>query len=295
MAQISSSVRRGARRALVASRLPAPILRSVWRAYERALAWREPEPIAAEGDLPLPPKRLRVLVSGTADPDFFLGAGRAQAAFFTRLLQRNGIRIGELEALLDFGCGCGRITRWWADLDGPQIHACDYNPELVAWCSENLPFVLAAVNRLEPPLPYEADRFDFAYALSVFTHLREEKQRPWLEELGRVLRPGAPLLFTVSGEAYADQLEPDERAAYDRAELVVRFGEVEGTNMCTVRHPPASVERMLADAGWAILERVSGSGQEPATGMVQDTYLATSFQASSASQRGRSSTVQPRR
>jgi len=110
------------------------------------------------------------------------------------------MRLTELDAILDFGVGCGRVARHWAG-SGVDVHGCDYNPVLVEWCRRNLPHVTAASNGLDPPLSYENERFDFVYALSVFTHLTERQQRLWITELRRVTRPGGLVLFTTHGPA----------------------------------------------------------------------------------------------
>ena len=80
-------------------------------------------------------------------------------------------------SILDFGCGCGRVVRWWRDLPA-EIHGSDFNPTLVRWCRENLPFGVFEVNRPEPPLPYPDDSFDLVYALSVLTHLAGRDAAP---------------------------------------------------------------------------------------------------------------------
>jgi SAM-dependent methyltransferase len=52
---------------------------------------------------------------------------------------------------------------------------------------------------MNPPLPFEDASFDLVYSISVFTHLDEEMQDAWLNELKRVLRPGGILIITVHG------------------------------------------------------------------------------------------------
>jgi Methyltransferase domain len=123
--------------------------------------------------LPVPPPRLRVLVAGTPDQDWFLRGGKAQTDYLRELLAAHGRPMESFGSLLDFGWGCGRMLRWWRDLTG-EVHGCDYNVELVAWTRDHLPFAHTAVNELAPPLPYESERFDFLYALSIFTHLTVE-------------------------------------------------------------------------------------------------------------------------
>jgi ubiquinone/menaquinone biosynthesis C-methylase UbiE len=63
-------------------------------------------------------------------------------------------------------------------------------------------FAQFEVNGLAPPLAYEANHFDFIYALSVFTHLPESLQTAWMSELARVLKPGGYLLMTTHRECY---------------------------------------------------------------------------------------------
>ena len=212
----------------------------MYRAYEAVRALRC-EAGAADDGLPVPPPRLRLTVAGTADRDWFLSSGRAAAQSIREALP---VELASLESILDFGCGCGRVVRHWRDLPG-EVHGTDYNPGLVAWCRANLPFASFDVNALEPPLPHARERFDLVYALSVLTHLPEATQVAWLHELHRVSRKW--VLVTVHGEAYRNRLEDGERAAFDRGEIVVRWAEVAGTNLCTTFHPRVAVERLVAD------------------------------------------------
>jgi SAM-dependent methyltransferase len=161
------------------------------------------------------------------------------------LLAGHGIGL-EAAAILDFGCGCGRVTRHWAKPVGPAIFGCDYNPELVGWCRGHLPSVRTELNGLEPPLPFDR-RFDFIYAISVFTHLAEPLQFAWMNELGAFLNPGGALLFTTVGERGAARLTPVERERFDGGQLVVRFHESSGSNLCAAVHPGAFVRRMIGD------------------------------------------------
>jgi hypothetical protein len=84
------------------------------------------------------------------------------------------------------------------------------------------------------------------YALSVFTHLTEELQTAWRDELRRVLRPGGRLLVTTHGRAYLPRLESDERLRFERGELVVRWADLAGSNLCSAYHPERYVRETLA-------------------------------------------------
>ena len=78
-----------------------------------------------------------------------------------------------------------------------EIYGVDIDPQNIQWCSENLPG--AAFSVVDPwrPLAFEDESFDFIIGHSVLTHLTEEAQRFWLDELCRVLKPGGALLVTV--------------------------------------------------------------------------------------------------
>ena len=64
--------------------------------------------------------------------------------------------------------------------------------------------------------------------------------------LGRVVTPGGRLLLTTHGERYRERLSEEERRRFDAGELVVRWEDVAGTNLCAAFHPPAWVRERLA-------------------------------------------------
>jgi SAM-dependent methyltransferase len=217
-----------------------------FRMYEHVVALRPARRLSVDGP-PLPPRRLMVRVAGTGDADWFLRSGRAgydAIAAHTPL--------DELQSVLDFGCGCGRVTRWWSDFHG-QVTGSDVNAPAVAWCRENLTFARFEENALAPPLVFEDESFDLVYALSVFTHLTGDLQVAWRDELRRVLRPGGLLLVTTHGRSYVPRLGDEERERFERGELVVRWGDVAGTNLCSAYHPEAYLRDTFAQ-GFAFLE-----------------------------------------
>jgi SAM-dependent methyltransferase len=293
---VGARLRRAIKRALLRARFPfrRTVLRLGLRAYELYLALPLPgrrTPDRAPDRWPIPPPALRAKVSWPADARFFLESGRTQAELIRGVVSRNGGDVAGMEAILDFGCGCGRLARWWSEVPGPTIHGCDYNPDLVEWCAANLTFMRTAVNRLEPPLPYGAERFDLVYALSVFTHMSEELQDRWLAELRRVLRPGGLLFFTVSGDAYAEKLSPEDRVRYGHANLVTHFTDVEGSNLCAAYHPPAYVRTHMVDRLELVAEVPGGRGSGAA--MLQDGYLVRRPLSSPANRRTRRDAASP--
>jgi SAM-dependent methyltransferase len=268
---------------------PGPIrkwvLRPPFRLYRRLREDLELRTRPVEFDrrgIPLPPPRLRTLVAGQGENrssvESWLHTGETDARLIRELVEGNGRPLSELGAILDFGCGSGRIARWWSDLEGPRLFGCDYNRTLVHWCRGNLPFMTVKVNGAEPPLPFEDDAYDLVYAISVFTHLPEAPQRRWLIELRRVLRPGGWLLFTVHGDRFLPLITEEQREAYARGELVVRSPELVGTNACGAFHPPVYVrEKLLPEAGLELVESVhedrSGTPNPASPMPLHDSYL----------------------
>ena len=201
---------------------------------------------AADG-LPIPPTRLIHLAILSREVAWFLRSGRFGHQGVLHVLHRNELRPESFGSILDFGCGCGRMIRHWRGLQGPQLYGTDYNPELVAWCRKKLGSLAEfGVNQLRPPLDYGDETFGFVYAISVFTHLTEEVQNAWMNELARVLKPGGYLLITLHGETRLHQLDPQEKERFRAGQLVVKRDVAVGTNACGTYHPEQYVRDHLA-------------------------------------------------
>jgi SAM-dependent methyltransferase len=228
------------------------LARPAVRTYELALAARSrfgSRPTATEDGLPLPSASLRAQIGPRhADAGFFLGTGRQHADLVRDVLREQGTEVEDLAALLDWGCGCGRVLRRWSGLPRTRVVGCDINPKMVEWCEEHLDFAEVFVSELEPPLPSADSTFDLIYAFSVFTHLSEQLQQEWIRECLRLLRPGGYLLISTMGEYYVglQRLSDSERRAFARGELVVLYERSAGTSLCSAYHPPEYVRTKLA-------------------------------------------------
>ena len=222
------------------------------RLYELLLATKAQlagRSTAANGSLPLPPTRLRAQVGPAhADASSFLRSGREHADLIDELLGEDGSSLEEVRALLDFGCGCGRVIRHWAGLPRMQVFGCDIDGRMVEWCAAHLPFADVRVTPLSPPLPYDDAAFDLVYAFSVFTHLPEDLQRAWIDELTRVARPGGHLLITTLGGYYLSlgRLTEAEQERFGAGNVVVLYEGSPGTSLCSAYHPPEYVTGTLA-------------------------------------------------
>lgn len=210
--------------------------------YRQSALFRSPAP----DGLPLPPAKLMVLVGGSTNAPAFFAGGETTARVIDEMLQADGADVRRMKSLLDFGCGCGRVIRHWRPMSAQvALHGTDYNSALIGWCRRNLRFAQFAVNRLKPPLDYPDNAFDLVYAFSIFTHLPADLQEPWIRELVRVTAPGGYVFLTLHGDSFRQQLSPEELAAFDGGELVVRHAQMAGSNMCSAFHPADYIRRVI--------------------------------------------------
>ncbi|MFH0929691.1 MAG: class I SAM-dependent methyltransferase [Candidatus Moraniibacteriota bacterium] len=159
----------------------------------------------------LPPATLRYRVHGSPLIDSYLYIGKKSSEDILSALAKIGKNMRSFEKILDFGCGSGRTLINFFELY-PEIKffGTDIDPEAISWCQKNLRFAQFSTNKHLPELAYPPATFDFVYAVSVFTHLDEDFQYKWLEELKRVTKPGGIMLLTFHGEHCWQNLEKEE-------------------------------------------------------------------------------------
>jgi SAM-dependent methyltransferase len=148
---------------------------------------------------PIPPLELR-RITAAPDAEGFLWTGLVDLAQVFALHERFGsTQAGRGPRVLDFGCGCGRMTRYLNLIEGVEGHGLDVNPDLVAWCQQNLDRVHTVLDSERPPMPLPDQSFDLVYSLSIFTHLTEDRSRQWMQDIARVMVPGGVLILTIHG------------------------------------------------------------------------------------------------
>ena len=242
------------------------LLPAVFNAYRSVREWsprmalRNRQLRRERRALPLPPGDLVFSVAISRDLRWFLESGEATAGAIVDALAFIGRPLESFEAILDFGCGCGRVMRQWHGRELGALHGSDYNAAAIAWARRHLPHAIFAVNGLAPPLPYPDAHFDLVYALSVFTHLSDTLQHAWLRELRRTLRPNGILLLTTMGSAHRERMTEAERQASDAGRVVVRDASYAGKNICAAYHSEAALQRLATEHGFAMrLMRESGA------------------------------------
>src|SRR5437870_10740300 len=117
----------------------------------------------------LPPPELRLRVAGTDDADWFDLSRRMAAHDLGAALERAARRLTDYRSILDFGCGCGRITGMLlAEAPRASIAATDIDAEAIGWVRAHMPAVDARVGGARPPLDFRSRSFDLVVGWSVF-------------------------------------------------------------------------------------------------------------------------------
>jgi SAM-dependent methyltransferase len=191
-------------------------------------------------DLPIPPPEMRELV-GPTDPEAFDNPTGEPVYPY--------LPLDAYEAVLDFGCGCGRVARQLIQQrPRPQRYlGIDVHRGMIQWCRDNLTpqapgfdFVhhdvfSAGLNPGEgkpdrAPFPVAANSFTLVQAFSIFTHLTEGQAQHYLSEAARVLRPDGvlhstwflfdkrdfPMMQDFQNALYINDVDPTNAVIFDR-------------------------------------------------------------------------------
>ena len=151
---------------------------------------------------PLPDRFLRdrIVGEGVRDEDFHRG-GLVDWRQLERGLRDGGYDFERPGSVLDFGCGCGRVLRFFSMYANTTTFCgADVDAEAIGWCERHIDFAQFASVAFRPPTPFASETFHGVVSFSVFSHLSEELHLLWLEELHRITAPGAILVVSTQGE-----------------------------------------------------------------------------------------------
>ena len=159
---------------------------------------------------PLPPMEIRRITAAT-ESEMFLVTGLLDLMSLLTVYRQAAIAPTGRTRVLDFGCGGGRLLRFFcAVADRWDATGVDVNSEMATWCAASLPDVASVHVGVRPPLPFPDADFDLVYSFSVFTHLDQESSHEWLSELRRILRPQALLVATTHGHPFVRNIQRSE-------------------------------------------------------------------------------------
>jgi SAM-dependent methyltransferase len=122
---------------------------------------------------------------------------------FSRIAREHGIEIASPDvSVLDWGCGCARLTRHFIDAAGDRtkIKGIDIDGDNIGWCNGNILDGAFTHVGLYPPTPFPDSSFDLIMANSVLSHLTLDVMNQWLGEVRRLLKPKGIAMLSYHGD-----------------------------------------------------------------------------------------------
>ncbi len=145
------------------------------------------------------------------------------ATAFVDILQRSvaeaGRDWGSLGAVLEVGCGYGRIVRELVKrLPHERIFVSDVIDGGARFTATEF-----GVNKM-PPIEHAGGalkgRFDLVYLLSVYTHLRHDAVKANLRGVAEALKPGGVAVITIHGQGSAETAERYDQYWLDKTRVL---------------------------------------------------------------------------
>ena len=149
--------------------------------------------------------------------------------------------------VLDIGCGHGKpLTNVLLDR-GCRVVGLDSSANMLGIFQRNFPTVPVVRGRIETT-GFASESFDAAHMWGVMFHLTLDQQRRAIGEVGRVLKPGAPFLFT-SGDL--DVHDDPERGV----------GQMNGVTFYYYTYSKGDYAALLQSHGMHLVETHTDRGQ----------------------------------
>jgi hypothetical protein len=99
---------------------------------------------------------------------------------------------------------------------------------LVLFVKSHFPHATVYHSDLDPPLDFRDGLFDLVYSFSVFSHLQQDVEMRWLQELERIGAPECLYLFSCHGDWWIKATLGPERAEAEAAGFYYRHGHARG-------------------------------------------------------------------
>lgn len=178
----------------------------------------------------VPPGWLIQAFTGAPDTIDHIENGKRSADYYVELYNRLCGDFDDVERVLDFGCGCGRVLSRMPSGGNARYFGVDLREDGVQWLRETMPEGKFVTGAAMPPVDLGAEEFDLIYAVSVLTHLTQEQERAWLDEWHRLLKVGGYVIVTFRAEDWVEQF------AYENQKGMIRQDWSDNDGFCYQKH-----------------------------------------------------------
>ena len=107
-----------------------------------------------------------------------------------------GLGLGDGHAVLDLGCGSGRVATKLARRVNISYTGFDVVAALLDYAATKCPNHYRFIHHCDLSVPVSDKSIDFAIAFSFFTHLLHEESYIYMQDTYRALRPGGRLVLS---------------------------------------------------------------------------------------------------
>lgn len=180
--------------------------------------------------IPIPPAWLIQAFTGGPDTIDHIDGGKRSAHYYVGLFNRLCGDFDDIERVLDFGCGCGRVLSRMPIGNGVKYFGVDLHPGGLEWLRGTMPAGTFSAGVEMPPLDFEDQKFDLVYSVSVLTHLNRQQERAWLDEWHRLLKVGGHVIATFRAEDWV------EKNTVERQKRAIRAAWRESDGFCYQKH-----------------------------------------------------------
>ena len=115
-----------------------------------------------------------------------------------RYADKLGVKLTQESRILDFGCGWGRIIRFFLkDINADNLYGIDVYPKMIDLCKKLVRYGNYSICNSLPTIEFSDESMDIVYIYFVLSHLAEPVHIKWILEFSRILKPGGILVATT--------------------------------------------------------------------------------------------------
>jgi len=163
------------------------------------------------------------------------------------ILGRLGRRLGDVQKLLDFAAGYGRVVRFMLqDLPPERITVADIDGDAVAFQTERFG-VGGMVSSADPDGVDLQGPYDLITCISLFTHLPAPLFERWLVKLTAALTPGGLLLLTTQAPSLHEPGSSENYTFVPASESRSLDADIYGSTFVSSRYLADIVQAQLTD------------------------------------------------